>query len=109
MNLFLGMSGIPPFLGFFSKILIISSLIYYENYFLFFTFFISSLIIAFYYIQNYRFFGYRLKNITYFKNNLIVKFNYKYLNYLITFIFLNVLSLFFINEIYIFSFLFKLN
>jgi NADH:ubiquinone oxidoreductase subunit 2 (subunit N) len=69
MNLFLGMAGIPPFLGFFSKILIISSLLFYENYYLFLLFFISSLIIAFYYIQNYRFFGVNLKNTNFLKQN----------------------------------------
>lgn len=109
MNLFLGMAGIPPFFGFFSKILIISSLLYYNNYFLFTLFFISSLVISFFYIQNYRFYGYNIKNITYLKNNLIIIYNNKFINLLLIFIFFNLFSIFFINEIYIYSFIFKLN
>ena len=108
-NIFIGMSGIPPFLGFFSKLLIISSILFYENYFLFILFLISSLIISFYYIQNYRFFGYSLKSINYCKNKIFLLLNYNYLNFLIIFIFFNIFSFFFINEYFIISYLFKIN
>lgn len=108
-NLFLGMSGIPPFLGFFSKLSIISLLIFYENYFLFFLFFISGLIISFYYIQNYRFFGYNLKSINYSKNYFLIKLNFKYLNYLLFFISFNTFSFIFFNELFIFSLIFKIS
>jgi NADH:ubiquinone oxidoreductase subunit 2 (subunit N) len=103
------MAGIPPFLGFFSKLSIITLLLFYESYFLFVIFFISGLIISFYYIQNYRFFGYNLKNINHNKNNLILKFNYKYINILNISIFLNIFSLFLFNDIFIFSFIIKIN
>lgn len=108
INLFLGMSGIPPFLGFFSKIMVVTLLLYNENYLLFSIFLISGLIISFYYIQNYRFFGYNLKNINYYYKLFIIV-NYKYLNWLIIFTFFNIFSIFFFNDIYIYSFLPKIS
>ena len=108
-NLMLGMSGIPPFLGFFSKISVISVLMLNENYFYFFIFFISGLVLSFYYIQNYRFFGYNLKSINYSKDYLVLKLNFSYLNYLILFIFFNLFSFFFFSDLLVFSYTFKLN
>ena len=108
-NLMLGMSGIPPFLGFFSKISVVSVLMLNENYFYFFIFFISGLVLSFYYIQNYRFFGYNLKSINYSKDYLVLKLNFSYLNYLILFIFFNLFSFFFFSDLLVFSYTFKLN
>lgn len=91
-NIFLGMAGLPPFLGFFSKISIISNLYLDSNYFMCILFLISSLIISFFYIQNSRFFGFFLKKIKFFKNNLILVINYNYANILIIFIIINTIN-----------------
>lgn len=53
--LFLSMAGVPPFLGFFSKLLILISLVN-ANFFFFYVFFFALLFFGLYfYIQNIRF------------------------------------------------------
>ena len=53
--LFLSMAGVPPFLGFFSKLLILISLIN-ANFFLFYIYFFTLLFFGLYfYVQNMRF------------------------------------------------------
>ena len=86
------MAGLPPFLGFFAKISIITNLYIDKNFFLCILFLVSSLVISFFYIQNSRFFGFSLKKIKFYKNNIILIKNYKYVNILIIFIFINILN-----------------
>ncbi len=90
IHIFLGMAGLPPFLGFFTKISIIANLYINNNYFLCILFLLSSLIISFFYIQNSRFFGLFLKKTKYFKNNLVLLINYKYTSIIIIFMVLNI-------------------
>jgi NADH-quinone oxidoreductase subunit N len=103
------MAGIPPFLGFFAKISVISLLIFNEEYLLFLLTIISGFFIAYFYIQNYRFFGYNLKNINYTKNLLVFKNNNKLYFYLYMCIYLNIFSLFFVNDFFILSTFISLN
>lgn len=107
-SIFLGMAGIPPFFGFFSKILIISNLYFTNNYYLFILFFVVGFILAFYYIQNYRFFGFNQKNLNYYNNLLIINLNYNYLNFLLIFLSLNNFIFFFFNDFFIYSNIFSL-
>lgn len=86
------MAGLPPFLGFFSKISVIANLYFDKNYFLCILFLISSLIISFFYIQNSRFFGYSLKKTKYFKNNLVLVINYNYSTVILLFLMFNILN-----------------
>ena len=109
INIFLGMAGIPPFLGFFSKIFVITYLAYNENYFLFILFLLSGLIISFYYIQNYRFLNYNLKNLNFSKNLIILKLNNSYINLISILLFINLFSFLFLNDINILVCIFKIN
>ena len=96
------MSGLPPFLGFFIKISLITLLINNEEYLLFFLILLSGLFISFFYIQNYRFFGYNLKNINYKKNLLILKYNNSLFFIIYVCIFINIFGIFFLNDFFIF-------
>lgn len=109
LNIFLGMAGLPPFLGFFAKISIITNLYIDKNFFLCILFLISSLIISFFYIQNNRFFGFSLKKIKYYKNNIILIKNYSYVNILVIFIFINILNWIFISFLIDFSYIIFIN
>lgn len=100
--LFISMAGIPPFIGFFAKISLISLLLFNSEYLLFFLTLISGFFISFFYIQNYRFFGYNIKNINYSKNLVILKDNGKLFFYFYIFLFINLFSFLFINDFYIF-------
>lgn len=75
--LMLGMAGIPPFLGFFAKLSVVSNMLVNEDYFLFFLSIFIGLFVSFFYIQNYRFYGFNLKNIYYNKSSIVYKFNNK--------------------------------
>jgi NADH:ubiquinone oxidoreductase subunit 2 (subunit N) len=107
--LFISMAGIPPFLGFFAKISLVSLLLYNEEYLLFFLTLISGFFISFFYIQNYRFFGYNIKNINYNKNIFIIKNNKNLYIYYYLLLFINIFSFFFINDFFIFSTFIALN
>lgn len=101
--LFISMAGIPPFLGFFAKISLVSLLLFNEEYLLFFLTLISGFFISFFYIQNYRFFGYNVKNISYNKNLFIFKNNKNLFITFYLFLFINIFSCFFISDFFIFS------
>ena len=90
------MAGLPPFIGFSAKMVLISSLYLDEDYYLFYLFCIVSLIISFFYLQNVRFYGKLTKKIFFFKNNSIALLN---LSYIITIMVLTSLSL--INPIFL--------
>lgn len=107
--LFISMSGIPPFLGFFAKLSLISLLLLNEEYFLFFLILISSFFISYFYIQNYRFFGYNIKNINYNKNIYILKNNKNLYIFYYFLLFLNIFSFFFINDFFIFMTFISIN
>lgn len=109
INIFLGMAGLPPFLGFFSKISVIANLYFDKNYFLCILFLISSLIISFFYIQNSRFFGYSLKKTKYFKNNLVLIINYNYSAVILLFLIFNTLNWLFLTSLLNFSYIIFLN
>jgi NADH-quinone oxidoreductase subunit N len=51
----LSLAGIPPFLGFFSKLIIISYFFLKKNFFLLMMFFLLNFFIMYFYIQNFRF------------------------------------------------------
>lgn len=103
------MAGIPPFLGFFAKISLISLLLFNEEYLLFFLTLISGFFISFFYIQNYRFFGYNIKNINYNKNIFLLKNNKNLYFLFYIFIFINIFSFLFINDFFIFVTFLSLN
>lgn len=105
-NIFLGMAGIPPFLGFSVKLLLIANLYLDGNYYLFNLFLISSLIIGFFYMQNFRFYGIILKKRQFFKNFLILLFNYLYTCMLAIFIMFNTTNCIFLTTLTGFSYLF---
>lgn len=107
-TIFLGISGIPPFLGFFSKLSIISYLILKNKIFLSIIFFLISMIISFFFIQNYKYYGYNIKNINFLKNKFIYLINFKYLNIIIIFFFINIINFIIIGDIYLIMFIFKL-
>ena len=97
----LGMSGTPPFLGFFTKFSVISMLLTAQDYLFFFITVLSGFFAAFFYIQNYRFYGYSLKSYTYVKTYFITKYNAKLYLLMYFFVLINVFALFFINDFFI--------
>lgn len=101
--LMVSMAGIPPFIGFFAKLSVISLLLYNNEYLLFFFALFSGFFIAYFYLQNYRFYGYSLKNINYSKNIFIVKNNNHLFIIIYLFIYINIFSFFFLNDLLIFS------
>lgn len=98
----LGMSGTPPFLGFFTKFSVISMLFTAQDYLFFFITLISGFFAAFFYIQNYRFYGYSVKSYTYVKSHFVLKYNSKLYLLIYFFVFINLFSVFFINDFFIF-------
>lgn len=103
---FLGLSGMPPFFGFFAKMSIISLFLLSQDYLLFFLSIVSSLFIAFFYIQNYRFYGFNLKTINYQKNNKPLSKNNYFYFLIFFFIYLNIFSILYVGDIFIFIGLF---
>ena len=100
---FFGLAGVPPFLGFFSKISVVSLMLFEEQYFFFFMSLFIGLFASFFYLQVYRFSGFSLKTIHYYNRVLTLKFSgiLLFLNYFILFI--NILSIFFLSDLFIFA------
>jgi NADH:ubiquinone oxidoreductase subunit 2 (subunit N) len=85
--IFFSMAGVPPFLGFFSKILILVNLTN-SNFFFLYTFFFGLLFLGLYfYIQNIRFlFSLNASHMNYsFNNNIRVPSLYLYITYVLVF------------------------
>lgn len=100
---FVGLAGIPPFLGFFSKLSVIILLIFSGDYLSGTLCLFTGFFVAFFYLQNYRFYGYQKKYFNYRNKLVIVKNSTNLYYYLSFFIITNLLSIFFINDLFIFS------
>jgi NADH:ubiquinone oxidoreductase subunit 2 (subunit N) len=100
---FVGLAGIPPFLGFFSKLSVIILLIFSGDYLSGILCLFTGFFVAFFYLQNYRFYGYQKKYFNYRNKLVIVKNSTNLYYYLSFFIITNLLSIFFINDLFIFS------
>lgn len=98
----LGMAGTPPFLGFFTKFSVIAILFTAQDYLFFFITLISGFFAAFFYIQNYRFYGYSIKSYTYVKTHVTIKYNLKLYLLIYFFVFVNLFSSLLINDFFIF-------
>lgn len=98
----LSMAGLPPFIGFFAKFSVISLLFFNQEYLLFFLTLFFGLFISFFYIQNYRFYGFNIKNLNFKKNIFLLKYNKNYFFFMYIFMFFNVFSFFFLNDLFIF-------
>ena len=102
--LFLSMAGVPPFLGFFSKLLILISLIN-TNFFFFFFFFFGLLFFGLYfYMQNIRFL---------YSSSVYAQLNYSFLPFMrvqtvylyvaYSFLFLIIFGFYFFVDLFLFS------
>lgn len=93
------MAGVPPFLGFFSKLLILLSLIN-SNFFFFYIFFFGLLFFGLYfYVQNIRFlYSTGLGKINY-SHSLNLRISYLYFNYSSFFIFFIIFGMFFMDDL----------
>lgn len=100
---FVGLAGIPPFLGFFSKLSVIILLIFSGDYFAGVLCLTAGFFVAFFYLQNYRFYGYQKKYFNYKNKLVVIKNNTNLYYYLSFFIITNLFSIFFINDLFIFS------
>lgn len=102
-SFFFGLAGVPPFLGFFAKISVVSILLQEEQYFFFFLSLLVGLFASYFYLQIYRFSGFSIKSIYYISRVVSFKFVpfFLYLNYFLLMI--NFLSFFFLSDLYIFS------
>lgn len=100
---FVGLGGIPPFLGFFSKLSVIILLIFSGDYFAGVLCLITGFFVAFFYLQNYRFYGYQKKYFNYKNKLIIIKNNTNLYYYLSFFIITNLFSIFLVNDLFIFA------
>lgn len=108
---FFSLAGVPPFLGFFTKFFLFSSIFSASNFFFFFLFIFLNLFTLFFYIQNTRF----LISKSY--KNIFLFFFYKsYINIgliklLVFFNYINIFALIFFEYIliYIYQFIFYIN
>lgn len=100
---FVGLAGIPPFLGFFSKLSVIILLIFSGDYFAGILCLTTGFFVAFFYLQNYRFYGYQKKYFNYKNKTVVLKNNTGLYYYLSFFIITNLFSIFLINDLFIFS------
>lgn len=107
--LFVSYAGLPPTLGFFSKLSLIFNFLVNNDFILFIIILISSFYIIYFYLQNYRFFGFSLSGYDYINNlvnyKLVLRFSGSYL----FFIFWSLTSVFFYNDIFIFTNLVNFN
>jgi len=107
--LFVSYAGLPPTLGFFSKLSLIFNFLVNNDFILFVIILISSFYIIYFYLQNYRFFGFSLSGYDYINNlvnyKLVLRFSSSYL----FFIFWSLTSVFFYNDIFIFTNLINFN
>lgn len=100
--LFLGSAGIPPFLGFFTKLSVISFLIFSTEYMLALFGIIGGYFSAYFYWQLLRFLDYQPNKLTYKANVLLIKNSYfLYLFYLL--IFFNFFAYIFFSDFLIFT------
>lgn len=109
MILFVSYAGLPPTLGFFSKLSLIFNFLLNNDFILFLIILASSFYIIYFYLQNYRFFGFSLSSYDYIPNLI----NYSSINHFsksyLFFIFWSLMSLFFYNDIFIFTNLVNFN
>lgn len=102
------MAGVPPFIGFFSKLLILLSLTN-SNFFFFYIFFFGLLFFGLYfYLQNIRFlYSTGVGKINY-AHSSNLRISYTYFHFITFFIFFIVFGLFFMDEfIFYFNWLFS--
>ena len=64
---------------------------------------VSGFFVAFFYLQNYRFYGYQKKYFNYKNKTIILKMNVKLYYYLAFFIITNLFAIFFISDLFIFA------
>lgn len=95
-QIFLSMAGFPPFFGFCMKLILLSNLYLDQNWYLFYLFLFFGFFIAFFYLQNFRFFGFVMSRRFFFKKLLIIIFNVNYVFILALFFILNSISLLFL-------------
>ena len=100
-SFFFGLAGLPPFIGFFAKVSVITVLLTDEQYFFFFLTIFIGLFASYFYLQAYRFSGFFIKCLNYFSNSITYKFStfFLYLNY--SLLLINFLSFFFLADVYI--------
>jgi len=99
---FFSLAGVPPFLGFFAKLLLFAAIFYTSNFFYFLLFIFLNLFFIFFYIQNVRFLvGKTQKNI-YFYKNFRVFMNFGLISLLVLFNFLNLFAIIFFEPLLIF-------
>lgn len=105
-QVFLGMAGFPPYFGFFIKAILLANLFLHNNWYLFFYFLFFGFFISFFYLQNFKFFGFIIIKRTFFRRLLIVILNINYVFILMFFTVINHFSALFINSLFAFAFSF---
>lgn len=101
--LFISYAGLPPSLGFFSKLSLIFNFLVNQDFILFLIVLMSSFYIIYFYLQNYRFFGFSLSSYDYINNLVNYRYIEKFSSSYIFFIFWSTMSVFFYNDIYVFT------
>nr|QTZ18955.1 NADH dehydrogenase subunit 2 [Azana sp. WQY005] len=96
----LSMGGLPPFMGFFSKWMVIQSLMNFNQFFLIFILIITSMIVLYYYLR----ITYSAFMLNYNQSNWNLKMNFfnKNLTFILIYLMISIFSLFqFMNLIYL--------
>ncbi len=99
---FAGMSGLPPFLGFWGKLGVVSTLLFTGEYVLSFLNLASGLVLLYFYFQNYRFLGFTYPGLLY--RRIFINLDCIIIpTFLLLLIIFNVFCPFLVSDLYSFS------
>lgn len=100
----LSLAGVPPLLGFVSKFLLMMVIVSKHNYLFFIILGILNMFMLYFYIQNFRFIISKNNGML---NNIIVNsyvwIDYNIINYIVFINTLNILGIFFVEDILLFT------
>lgn len=100
--IFLSLAGLPPFIGFTAKILILNMFIKSQSFLMFFFFFSILLVFLFFYTQNLKIVFTNSKENLFSSYKNIKSSNFYFFNWINFFSFLLIFNLFFIDDVILF-------
>lgn len=97
----LSLAGLPPFIGFTSKILLISLIINFKSFLIFFFLFLFIILFLFFYIQNLKIIFSNSNSFQINNNFFMLNNNFNFINFINFISFLLIFNFFFIDDIFL--------
>ena len=101
--LLFSLAGVPPTLGFVSKSLLFTFMFFKKNFFMLIVLTVLNLFVLYFYVRNARYFITKSNNYYFLYNNYYTSLNWNLVILLLLFNFVNLLSIFFVEDMLIFT------